>query len=45
MLLDNTNYSKDIKEKLLENGYLLGNNINLWIMITWKIKLIEVLKM
>ncbi len=29
VLLDNTNYSKDIKEKLLENAYLLDNNINL----------------
>ena len=29
VLLDHTNYSKDIKEKLLENAYLLDNNINL----------------
>lgn len=29
VLLDNTNYSKSIKEKLLENAYLLDNNINL----------------
>ncbi len=27
--MDHTNYSKDIKEKLLENAYLLDNNINL----------------
>lgn len=29
VLVDNTNYSKDIKEKLLENIYLLDQSINL----------------
>ncbi len=29
VLLDNTNYSKDIKTKLQENGYFLDENINL----------------
>lgn len=29
VLLDNTNYCKDIKNKLLENRYLLDKNINL----------------
>lgn len=45
ILLDNTDYSKDIKDKLLENRYLLDKDINLnFIDVKYKSQILNKLK-